>query len=240
MSYLKEIAISGVSAFITIFIKNIFDRKKELQVEKKDILAKLEEERRNRPEFLITNMKDSFNRPGTCIDTHPCDLEIFVANIKKVNVVEDMVFAEYDDSILDKKSWVCREYTLKNVGKTVIYESAVISNNKRSTCIFEDKYINERVVNTGILNYYALLDRRIAPGETFTLKLCYQKKEIIGGPFCAAFEVGMRDDNGTYWVQPFFAPEDKIYESTKIPYQEYREAIMPDQAIECFKKPYLW
>lgn len=50
----------------------------------------------------------------------------------------------------------------------------------------------------------------------------------------------MRDDNGVYWVQPFFAPEDKLYESRKITYHEYRNAILPDQAIECFKNPYLW
>lgn len=240
MNYYNEITIAVISALIGGFATYIFDRKKEGREEKKAMLAKIEEQRKNRPEFLITSMKDSFNRPGTCIDSHACDMEVFVANIKEVNVEEGIVFVEYDESILDKKSWVSRQYTLQNVGKTVVYEVAIISHYKRNTCIFNAKTINERFINDGILNYFELLDKRIAPGESFTLKLCYSKDKVITGFLTAIFEIGMRDDNGIYWVQPFFAPEDKLYESRKITYQEYREAILPDNAIECFRKPYLW
>lgn len=240
MDYIDEIAIAVISILIGGFVTYLFDRKKERRKEKKDILAKIEEQRKNRPEFLITNMKDSFNRPGTCIDSQPCDMEIYVAGIRKVNVKEDIVFAEYDDSIFDKKSWVCRQYTLENVGKTVVYGIDIISNYKKDTCIFNVKTIEEKVIKDGMLNYSELLDKRIAPNESFTLKLCYSKDKIITGFLSAIFEIGMRDDNDTYWVQPFFAPEDKLYESRKISYQEYRDIILPDKAIECFRKPYLW
>lgn len=240
MDFIDEIAIAVISALIGGFIKYLFDWKKERSKENKDLLAKQEERRKNRPEFLITNMKDSFNRPGTCINSQPCDMEIYVAGIKKVNIKDGSVLAEYDDSIFDKQSWVCRQYTLQNVGKTVVYGVDIISNYKKDTCIFNVKTVEERFIKSGILNYSELLDKRIAPNESFTLKLCYNKDKIIKGFMSAIFEIGMRDDNGTYWVQPFFAPEDKLYESREISYQEYRDRILPDKAIECFQNPYLW
>lgn len=240
MDNFNEITIAIISAFLGGFVTYLFDRKKERRKEKNDLLTKEEEQRKNRPEFLITNMKDSFNRPGTCIETQPCDIEIFVAGIKNVSIKEGLVFAEYDESIFDRKFWVCRQYTLKNVGKTVIYGVDIISNYKKDTCIFNVNSVEERFIKSGILNYSELLDKRVAPNESFTLKLCYSKDKIITGFMSAIFEIGMRDDNDTYWVQPFFAPNDKLYESRKISYQDYRDIILPDKAIECFQNPYLW
>lgn len=140
---------------------------------------------------------------------------------------------------MDKKSWVCRQYTLKNVGKTVVYGVDIISNYKKSTCIFDIKTI-DYVKEHGILNYSELLDRRIAPDECFTLKLCYNKDKIVVGTLSSIFEIGMRDNNDEHWVQPFFAPDNKLYASRSIPYKEYRESLLPYIAIECFRNPILW
>jgi len=214
--------------------------RKESREEKKEMQAKIEEQRINRPEFYITAMKDFFYYHGNCIDSNRCDMEVFVTSISGIIVKEGDVFAEYDDSILDKKTWICKQFTLKNVGKTVVYEIHVVSHYKKDTCIFNAKTIDEKVINYGILNYSILLDKRIAPGESFTLSLCYNKDKIITGPLTAILRICMRDDNGTYWSQPFFAPQDKLYESRKITYQEHIDDILPDKAIECFRRPYLW
>ncbi|SHJ79978.1 hypothetical protein SAMN02745751_03403 [Dethiosulfatibacter aminovorans DSM 17477] len=240
MSYLNEIIIASISALVGGIITYFFYLKKESRREKKEKLLKKEEQRKKRPEFRIESMKDSFNRPGTCIDSQPCDMEIFVAKIENVIVENDIVYAEYDDTILDKKSWVSRQYTIKNIGKTAVYEVAIMSNFKRTTCLFNTKSIHEDFIQRGVLNYFELLDRRIDTDESITLKICYNKEKVIKGMFSAEFELGMRDDNGVYWVQPFFAYENKIYESRRITHKEYRDAIKPDIAIECFKKPYLW
>lgn len=233
MDYVYGIVIAVITALLGGIVAYMSDRKKVM-------LTKIEEQRKNRPEFSIISMNDSLSDPGAYIDSQPCDMEIYVTSIKNVNVKEGIVFAEYDDSILDKKSWVYSEYTLKNVGKTVVYEIDIISNFKRDTCIFDVETIDEITIKTGMLNYSELLDKRIAPNESFTLKLCYNKDNIVTGSISAIFEIIMRDDDGIYWAQPFFAPEDKLYESRKISYQEYRNAILPDKAIECFQKPYLW
>jgi len=236
---IENITVAAISAIIGGFVTYSFDRMKDRREDKKGKLDKLEEQRRDRPEFIITSMTDYFNRPGACINSQPCDLEIFVASIKNVKIIDEYVKVEYDDTILDKKSWVCRQYTLKNVGKTVVYGVDIISNFKKDTCIFKNKTI-EYMIKNGMLNYSELLDKRIALNESFSLKLCYSKDKIIMGSFSAILSIGMRDDNNTYWVQPFFAPDDKLYESNKIPYKEYRDNLLPDAAIECFHKPYLW
>jgi hypothetical protein len=237
---MSQIVLANITTFIGELVKYFYDWKKDRANEKEEILKKKEEQRKNRPEFLITNMKDNFNRPGTCIDSQACDLEVFVTPIDDVKVGKDNVFAVYDDSILDKKSWVSRQYTLKNVGRNVVYQVNIISYYKRDTCIFQINAIREEVMKQGILNYSELLAKRIAPGENFTLKLCYHKDRINGGSISAILGVGMRDDDGAYWVQPFFAPENKLYESSRITYKEYRDDLLPDKAIDCFRNPYLW
>lgn len=50
----------------------------------------------------------------------------------------------------------------------------------------------------------------------------------------------MIDDNGRYWTQPLFAPQDKIYDSRMISPKEYIEQTRTTLAEECFKKPWLW
>lgn len=236
---IEKITIAAISAITGGFIGYLFDRLKEMKKNKKEALNKIEEQRKARPEFVIIDMKDFFDYPGEFIDNSPCDIEIFVAGINNVSFYNEQIFVEYDNSILDKKTWVCRQYTLKNIGKTAVYVVDIISNYKKDTCIF-DVNTMEYVVRYGVLNYYKLLDKRIAPDECFTLKLCYNKDKIIVGTFSAIFEIGMRDDNNVHWVQPFFAPDNKLYESRRISYKEYRESLMPDTAIKCFRNPMLW
>ncbi len=237
MNYFKEISLLLIGGLVTHFFYLKYGHRKE----KKEEVLRKEVQRINRPEFVITNMKDYFDNPGSCVtDNQLCDMEVFVAQIDNVYVKEDTVIAEYNDMIFDKKSWVCRQYTLKNIGKTVVYEIALISNFKKTTCIFDISIINNRLNDFGMLNYHDLLDKRIAPNESITLKLFYNKDKIPVSFISAGFEIGMRDDNGNYWFQPFFAPEDKLYESRRIPHERYTDSIRPDQAVECFQKPYLW
>ena len=40
--------------------------------------------------------------------------------------------------------------------------------------------------------------------------------------------LGLRDDNGRIWEQPFFAPNDKVYESHEISHKEYSQMLRSD------------
>lgn len=231
--------IAIISASVGGIFTYVFEKNKERKQDKKDQKIKLEELQINRPEFIILEMEDSFSKPGKCITNRTCNTEIFVVGFKEVTVQNENVTAIYDKEYLEKKSWVYKQYTLKNIGKTPVYELNIISNFKRSICIC-DVEVQEEFIKMGLLNYSVIYDKRIGPNETFTLKIYYHKEKVISGTFSAIFSIGMRDNNGKYWIQPFFAPEDKLYESHIIEYNEYRDDVLPNVAIECFKNPYLW
>jgi len=237
---LKEIIIIVISAFVGGVITFFFDRIKESREEKKKEFQQKEEERKNRPEYKIIEMKDYFDNPGVNVREKTCDVEVFLLPIESVKIEENDVVAKYDKSMLDKDLWVCREYTLKNVGNTTIYDTDIVSVIKKRVCLFDVRLMTKEYLEFGSLNYSELYDNRIGVGENFTLKLCYNQDKIIGGTMSANLVIGIRDDNGDCWMQPFFAPDDKLYKSSMVPYKDYKDELRSDIAIECFKNPNLW
>jgi len=63
---------------------------------------------------------------------------------------------------------------------------------------------------------------------------------FFAGPISAINNTGNVDDNGRRWVQPLFAPENKIYESRAISTEEYAEEKDVRIAEKCFANPELW
>lgn len=53
--------------------------------------------------------------------------------------------------------------------------------------------------------------------------------------FSAPMSIGMIDDNGRYWTQPLFAPQNKVYDSRAVSAEEYIEQKRTETAEECFK-----
>ena len=91
-----------------------------------------------------------------------------------------------------------------------------------------------------MLNYSVLCDKKIRAGQTVTVKICYHEECVVSGIFSAIISIGLIDDNNHIWIQPLFAPEEKIYDSNLISAEEYRGYIKTEKAEECFRKPYLW
>lgn len=237
MAFLNEAVIAIVAALVGSVATMVFEHYRD---RKKTHKKEFEALHKTRPEFKIISMKNSFSKPGACISSQPCDLEVFVAPFSGVSLDGDCVHANYDEMLLDIKSWVCRQYTFKNIGQTAVYTVSVISNFKKGTCLFNKNSPLSQLLPDGVLNYWEMLDKRIGPNETFTLKLCYHKEKIPTGSFSAIMCLAMCDDNNNDWEQPFFAPHDKLYESRKISYSEYQEGISSDTAIKCFKESGLW
>ena len=91
-----------------------------------------------------------------------------------------------------------------------------------------------------MLNYSVCYDKKIRPDETVTIKFCYHKERVIKGMVSSMMTIGMNDDNGRYWMQPLFAPTEKIYDSRMVTYKDYITEVRSNAAIECFKDPMLW
>lgn len=248
---MKEIIVSIISAVITSMITCMFTMKLETHKERREAAAAAKKEQREiyekRPEMDILKFKDYLSRPGYGIKQR-CDIELFVAHIDHVTVEgngkkgrkkKEWVLAHFDVEDKDPSQWCCVIYTFKNVGKTDISTMNIICHYQKDTCIFPYAFA-EHCLDSGMLNYSECHDRKIRSGETVTVKLCYHKDRILRGAFSANMSIGMQDDNGHYWQQPLFAPTDKVYDSRQINWKEYKTELLPDAAIECFKKPWLW
>lgn len=231
-------AVGDITSIIS-FLKEHRKDKKELL---KDKQSRSEEIHHNRPEFDIVNYKDYLARTNYGIKKH-CDIELFVAHIDSTTVKgkkkDPIVDAYYAEDHFNSDEWCCVIYTLKNAGKTDIDSLDIICTFARDTCIFPT---SEAVwyANNHLLNYSECYDKKIRVGNTITLKFCYHKDAIIVGPISSIIHIGIVDDNGRHWVQPLFAPEEKIYSSRSVTAKEYADEMNVHTAELCFANPDLW
>lgn len=232
-------AFGAIITFITSLIIELYKQKRSEKIvkqkEQKEVFI-------NRPEMALIDYKNYISRSGYGIK-QTCDIDLFVAHIEGItttgNEKNDVVYAHYRDEDFNSKDWCCVIYTLKNAGKTDISTLNVICNFKKDTCIFESENAQNWATNN-ILNYWYCHDKKIRVGETITIKFCYHKEHVIASQISAIMSIIMEYDNGRYWRQPLFAPEDKLYDSYQISYKSYRTDISVAEAEKCFKNPYLW
>lgn len=241
LAYKSEIISAVLGGLITLIISLLIEKRKE----KRELALEMERQRKetfqNRPEFEITDYKNYFKRTGYGIK-QPCDVEVFIVPIDNISLEGDdksIVNAHYDMSLFDKVKWCCVIYELRNAGKTDISYIDVICNEQKGTCIFKAANA-EKYADHLMLNYSVLCDKKIRAGQTVTIKFCYHEECVVSGMFSALTSLGITDDNDHIWLQPLFAPEEKIYDSRPISAEEYRGYIKTEKAEECFRKPYLW
>lgn len=231
-----------VGGVFTLLVTLIVERHKERRTDRIEADREKKEIFQTRPEIAVTECKDYLARVGYGIK-QKCDIELFVAQIERVTTTgekrHDVVYAHYSEGDFNPDEWCCVIYKFENRGKTDISSLDIICNYKKDTCIFPCDSAQRRAA-ANVLSYWYCYDKKIRIGETISVKLCYHKDRILLGMFSAIMSVAMEDDNGRYWVQPLFAPTNKIYSSRQISYKEYREEICADIAEECFKKPWLW
>lgn len=242
----NEIIIAIVSAVaggvVTLLTTLALDRRKEKREDRLEAKKLQREMFQTRPEMQIVDFKDYISRAGYGIK-QKCDIELFVAHIEKTTVEgkkkRAVVYAHYKEEHLNPIEWCCVIYTLKNTGKTDISMMNIIWHVQQSSCIFPADEARHWA-DGNLLNYSWCYDKKIRIGDTVSVKICYHKDAIIPGLFSAPMSIGMIDDNGRYWVQPLFAPQDKLYDSRAITPKEYTEQTRTDIAKECFRRPWLW
>lgn len=173
----------------------------------------------------------------------PCDINLFLAHINDIKVSgtkkNPIVDVYFDDKHFDEDEWCCVIYTLKNSGQTGIVITDIVCLFQKDTCLFDIDDAHWHCENH-ILNYSEYYEKSVKPGESFTLKICYHKDAIIVGPFSAILHIGIVDKDGKLWVQPLFAPENKIYSSRRISKKDYKNELDISIAEKCFANPALW
>ena len=242
----NEVIIAILSAvaggIVTLLTTLVLDRRKEKRADRLEAKKLQREAFQTRPEMQIVEFKDYISRTGYGVK-QKCDIELLVVRIDNVTVdgkrKNAVVNAHYKEEHLNPDEWCCVIYTLKNAGKTDISTMDIIWHFQQSSSIFPADAAR-RWAKGNLLNYSYCYDKKIRVGESVSLKICYHEDVIMPGMVSAPMSIGMIDDNGRYWTQPLFAPQDKVYDSRSISVKEYREQLRTDTAEECFKKPWLW
>lgn len=239
---LNEVLIGIIGAVIGAIISGLFafalDKRKAKRLEAKERELEYKNMIANRPELRIIDFKDYRKRIGYG-KNNQVDIQIFLSHIKNVLVKDSRVEFLYNNDDKKIEEWCYVLYTFENVGKTDIAIIDVICNDKKDTALFEAENV-EFYLDNKVINYSICFDKKIRIGEKFSLKICYHKDRIIEGGTTALICIGFKDSNGNHWKQPLIVPEEKIYESYYIEGKEYIDGCKVDNALACFRNPYLW
>lgn len=227
----KEIIIAVMSAVVgalfSLIVSLILEKKKEKCEDSLKEKSRKQEMHQNRPELQIIKYEEYLNPAGYGFNKD-CEIDVFLAHITDVEIVEGkkhrIVSARYDDDNNNREGWCCVIYTLKNAGKTNISSLYLIDNLRNDTSLFPSNNI-EHCIKHGLLHHIECYDTKIHVDETVKLRICYYKTRIITSLCTASLSFVIEDDNGNYWLQPLFAPRDKLYDSKAISHMRFYEMM---------------
>lgn len=221
-----------IGGFFTLLAEKIKENHDDL----KDRKAQLQKEYELRPRLELKKFKDLGHGKVDSI----ADFECLLVNIKDIKRGGESLFFVYDEKALDLKNLCCVEYQFTNTGKTEIDSICVISNQPKTTSIFE---LNERefFIKNGLLCYDVWAKKRfIKPGETISIKIYYIKDQVMISPISAVAAIYMEDINGNLWHQPLFCPTEEMDNSVRASRKDFNSYKDVRTAIDCFKNPSLW
>ena len=223
-----------ISAIITALFSLMIFFIKERSTKKAKQIEEYKLAFENRPEFKIVKAKKYLSSVKSL--NIKCDLSILIAGINHVSAAG---FVEYDESDFDFDKLSVVIYELQNVGKTDISVFDAISPNQKSYCIIDAKKA-KWFFDSKLLKYNAVYDRKIRVGESFKLKIYYNNHKIGNSIIVANLSLGMIDCNGSCWLQPLFIANDNVYDSYNVSGKDYNALLNTNNALKCFKDPYLW
>ena len=240
MNWWQTLLISLAGAFGSALITNFFtlsaERRKQRRVDQEKRNDELQKQYEVRPRLELKDFKDFTQTKAES----KVDFECLIVNFVDAKPKGDSFFFVYDERALDKNNLCCVEYDFINTGKTEIDTVCVVSNQPRTTSIFELE-VREFLIKRGLLSYEAWSEKRfIQPGETFSIKVWYIKEQVIYSPISAVASIYMEDINGHLWHQPLFCPTNVMENSTRASRNDFNDCRDVKSAIECFKHPELW
>lgn len=218
--------VGAISGGIVNFLLEL---RRDRRNDKKEKIKEKQNVYKNRPELDIVKY-EAHQFVENIKDVPSCDIEIFVAVADHFEYGKN-ASAVYNKNNLDRSEWCCFTYVFKNMGLTDINSMNVLMADKRHICLFGTQEI-DYLLSQGAINYSICYDKKLRVGETVSLKLLYNKNHIPIGAFSALMLLGLRDDNGRIWEQPFFAPNDKVYESHEISHKEYSQMLRSDDVYD--------
>ena len=227
--------ISIISLAISVFfsIWNLFlasqnhllKKNEYLRLKRKDSIIEFD----LRPRFEILNQDKNLDKPGYIEEE--VDIDWLVVAIKDYR----------KDRNRHKQNWVSITFVLRNIGKSEINNLYLSWNSPKNTSLFEIKNNEYKYfIDYQHLNYRVLLDKSIKHGWEIRIKINFHKDFVAHSFISAEASIWMFDEYNNIWEQPLFVHNNRIYDSTKRNFSEFKNFTDTVDAIKCFENPYLW
>ena len=183
--------------------------------QKEDIKRQYDE----RPRLEITEFKDI----KAVSSKAKFDCDFLLTKYKGARLENNYVLFDYDEKILNLKNLCCVEYKMLNTGKTEIDDICFICNQKEQISLLPldqiDFYFAHNLPECEIWSN----KRLIKPGDSLTIRVCYQKDLIIPFVFSAIVSIHIQDIKGVTWHQPLFCPKGETDNSKKESFRDFKE-----------------
>lgn len=184
------------------------------------------------------NSADFRMQKANFLSDDECDMIVFgTPIISKVNN-EEVIF-KYPEEIKNKAEYIFHDYIFINVGNSYVSQFDLVTNNQKTTTIFDYKDI-EYYISEPFINYNCLYDKIIDAKEELKIRIYYNKDNYFVSNFSSCLSILYVDQFKNCWVQSFFEDKDKLYPKRRISYKEHKSYFDTITAIECFKEPSRW
>ena len=227
----NAIVASLITLGITTIIQIIFRKSDRKYSEKQDNKKERKQQFLNKAELHIEDKKwDSKEKPDICL---------FMTDFKtSINNKKDLEF-HYSKDVLKKDKYKHLRFYIKNIGNADINQLDVCATAQKNTMLCDIESI-KYIVDSKIVNYSYCYDKKILKNDIILIDISYLENSKIGNTFSGELALLFRDSYGNLYEQPFFIQQRNLYEPHTISNNDYRIYTLPDTALECFKKPWLW
>lgn len=227
----NAVVASLITLGITTIIQIIFRKNDKKYNEKQENKKERKQQFLNKAELHIEDKKwDSKEKPDICL---------FMTDFKvSINDKKDVEF-HYSKDVLKKDKYKHLKFYIKNMGNADINQLDICATAKKNTMLCDIESI-KYIVDSKFVNYSYCYDRKILKNDIILIDIAYLEDSKICNTFSSELALLFRDSYGNLYEQPFFIQQRNLYEPHIISNKDFRIYTLPDNALECFKKPWLW
>lgn len=227
----NAIIASLITLTITTIVQILFRKSDRKYNEKQERKKERRLQYLNKAELHIENIECDFTKEP--------DISLFMTDFK-VTVTDDKeVLFNYNKKVLNKDKYKHMRFYLKNIGNADINQLDICATAQKNTMLCGIDTI-KTLVDFKTVSYSYCYDKKILKGEVILIDIAYLENSKICNMFSSELALLFRDSYENLYEQPFFIQQKNLYEPHTISNKDYRIYTLPDTALECFKKPWLW
>ena len=227
----NAVVASLITLGITTIIQVIFRKSDRKYNKKQENKKERKQQFLNKAELHIEDKKqDSKEKPDICL---------FMTDFKvSINDKKDVEF-HYSKDALKKDKYKHLKFYIKNIGNADINQLDICATAQKNTMLCDIESI-KYIVDSKFVNYSYCYDRKILKNDIILIDIAYLEDSKICNTFSSELALLFRNSYGNLYEQPFFIQQNNLYEPHFISNKDYRIYTLPDTALECFKKPWMW